>query len=248
MNLLNKSFLKRSQDHAIETEDTHFINKLSYSLFKKQLNEQWHQIEYLLKRELIQSSTSSWRASVLFAKKKDETWRMCIDYWVLNSVTVQNDYSLSKIQNCLDMIETATYFSKIDLTSEYWQIEVVKKNCLKTVFNIRAEKYEFYYMSFDLSNVSVTFQVIMNNILWLCLNNFVIVYLNNILVYLHLHSKHIKHIWNVLQCLSDTKLYTKSSKYIFLQRSIEFCDHIIEQETVKMNYSKMCTIMKWSSL
>ena len=173
---------------------------------------------------------------------------MCIDYCELNSVTVQNSYSLSKIQDCLDMIETVTYFSKIDLTSEYWQINVKEKDCLKTAFNTHSDKYEFCVMLFELTNASATFQEIMNDILHLYLDKFVVVYLDNILIYSNFREEHLEHVQKVLALLKKHKLYAKLFKCAFLQQAIEFCDHIVGQGSVWMNMAKVKTILKWSPL
>ena len=143
------------------------------------------------------------------------------------------------------MIETITYFSKIDLTSEYWQINVKEKNCLKTAFNTHSDKYEFCVMLFRLTNASATFQEIINDILHLYLNKFVIVYLNNILIYSNFRKEHLKYVWKILALLKKHKLYAKSFKCIFLQQAIEFCDYIVSQKSIWMNMTKVKTILKW---
>ena len=223
---------ERPQDHTIETGDAHPMNRSPYSLSKEQLDEQKRQIEYLINRGLVRPSTSPWGAPVLFAKKKDGSWRMCIDYRGLNSVTVRNGYPLPKIQDCLDMIGTATHFSKIDLTSGYWQINVKEKDCLKTAFNTHSDKYEFCVMLFELTNASATFQEIMNDILHLYLDKFVVVYLDNILIYSNFREEHLEHVQKVLALLKKHKLYAKLFKCAFLQQAIEFCDHIVGQGSV----------------
>ena len=248
MNLPNHSPPERSQDHTIETGDAHPINKSPYSLSKEQLNEQKRQVNYLLDRGLVRPSTSPWGSPVLFAKKKDGTWRMCIDYRALNNVTVRNGYPLPKIQDCLDMIGTATYFSKIDLTSGYWQISVVDKDRAKTAFNTRSGKYEFCVMPFGLTNAPATFQAIMNDILRPFLDKFVVVYLDDILIYSNSKEEHMEHVRSVMQALADAKLYANPSKCTFLQKSIEFCGHIVGQGTVRMDHSKVRTIKEWPPL
>ena len=237
-----------SQNHSIDNDDAKSINKSSYELFKKQLNEQDTQIDYLLKRELVRSSTSLWEASVLFAKKKNEEWRMCIDYRALNAMTLKNDYSLSRIQNCLDMIETTRSFNKIDLTSEYWQINVVERDRHKTTFNIKRDKYEFCVMFFELTNASITFQTMMNEMLRSYLDKFVIIYLNDILIYFKNDEKHSQHVKLIVKALRTNDFYVKSSKCVFYQKRIEFCDHIIDNEEIRMNETKLKIIRDWSSL
>ena len=211
----NKSLSKRSQNHRIDIEDVKSVNKFSYELFKKQLNEQVTQIDYLTKKNLVRLSTSSWKSSVFFVKKKNDIWRMCIDYRILNAMIQKNDYSLSKIQDCLNMIETTRNFSKIDLISDYWQINVIEENRHKTTFNIRRDKYEFCVMSFELINVFAIFQAIMNDMLRSYLNKFVIVYLNDILIYSKNDEKHFEHVRFVIETFHKHDYYAKSSKCFF---------------------------------
>ena len=141
-----------------------------------------------------------------------------------------------------------THFSKIDLTFRYWQINVKKKNWLKTAFNTYTDKYKFCVMLFKLINASATFQKIINDILQLFLNKFVIVYLDNILIYSNFCEKYLKYVQKILKLLKKYKLYIKSSKCVFLQQAIEFCDHIMSQEIIYINLIKIKTILKWSSL
>ena len=246
--LSNQSFSERSQDHRIDIEDVKSVNKFPYGLFKKQLNEQVTQIDYLTERNLVRSSTSSWEASVLFVKKKDGFWRMCIDYRALNAMTQRNGYSLSKIQDCLNMIGTARSFSKIDLINDYWQINVVEEDRHKTAFNIRRDKYEFCVMFFELVNVFAIFQAIMNDMLRPYLDKFVIVYLNDILIYFKNDEEHLEHVKLVIEVLHKHDYYAKSSKCSFFQQQIEFCEHIVDNGEMRMNEIKLKIIQNWSSL
>ena len=236
---------ERPQDHTIDTGDARPVNKSPYSLSKEQLDEQKRQIEYLLERNLIRPSTSPWGAPVLFAKKKDGTWRMCIDYRALNDITVRNGYPLPKIQDCLIQIGKAKCFSKIDLLSGYWQIGVAEKDRLKTVFNTRTGKYEFCVMPFGLTNAPATFQGIMNDLLRDFLDDFVVVYLDDILIYSNSDEEHLEHVKKVMQRLQDAKLYARPSKCCFMQKTVEFCGHIVGNGEVKMDAAKVKTITEW---
>ena len=148
---------KRSQNHNIDIENARSINKSFYELLHEQLTEQTIQIDYLMKRELIRLNTSFWKTFILFAKKKDKEWKICINYRAFNVMIQKNNYSLSKIQDCLNMIETMKSFNKIDLINEYWQINVVEEDRHKIAFNIKRDKYEFCVMSFELINASIMF-------------------------------------------------------------------------------------------
>ena len=239
---------ERPQDHSIDTGDARPVNKSPYGLSHEQLTEQATQIDYLMERGLVRPSTSPWGAPVLFAKKKDGGWRMCIDYRALNAVTQKNGYPLPKIQDCLDMIGTARSFSKIDLTSGYWQINVVEGDRHKTAFNTRRGKYEFCVMPFGLTNAPATFQAVMNDLLRPYLDKFVVVYLDDILIYSKNDEEHTQHIKLVVEALRKHGFYAKPSKCSFYQKHIEFCGHIIGDGEVKMDEAKLKAIRDWPPL
>ena len=213
--LSDDSSSKKPQNYDIDTDNAKSINKSLYFLFKKQLDEQTTQIDYLLKKKLVRFNISFWKFSVLFVKKKNEKWKMCINYKTFNAVTFKNGYSLSKIQDCLNMIKTAKTFNKIDLTSEYWQINVLEKNRHKTAFNIRKNKYEFCVMLFELINASTTFQTVINDMLRFFLNKFVVIYLNDILIYFKNDEKHYEHVKLVMKAFRKNDYYAKPSKCVF---------------------------------
>lgn len=239
---------ERPQDHSIDTGDARPVNKSPYPLSKEQNDELGTQIDYLLEKKLVRPSISPLGALVLFAKKKDGGWRVCIDYRALNAVTLKNGYPLPKIQDCLDMIGTARSFSKIDLTSGYWQINVVEKDRHKTAFNIRRGKYEFCVMPFRLVNASPTFQNITNDMLRPFLDKFVVVYLDDILIYSKNDKEHLEHVKLVVETLRENGYYAKPSKCAFFQKTIEFCGHIIGNGEVRMDEAKLKAIRDWPQL
>ena len=186
--------------------------------------------------------SSSWGAPVLFVKKKDGTWHMCVDYWALNKITMKNSYPLLKIQECLDQIGSACFFLKIDLLSGYWQICIIDGDTSKMVFNTRISKYKFCVLPFGLTNAPATFQMLMNNILQPFLDDFVVVYLDNIFVYSKTEEEHCMHIKKVLQVLLDNSLYACPNKCTFFQITIEFCGHIVMEGEVCMDSHKLAAI------
>ena len=232
-------------DHRIDTRDARPVNHNTYSLTPEQLKEQACQICYLEEWDLIQLSSSSWGAPVLFVKKKDGTWHMCMDYQALNEITVKNGYPLPKIQECLDQIGSAHFFSKIDLLSGYWQICIADGNTSKMAFNTHISKYKFCVLPFGLTNALATFQTLMNNILQPFLDNFVVVYLDDILVYSKTEEEHCTHIKKVLQVLLDNSLYAHPDKCVFFQTTIEFCGHIVMEGEVRMDPHKLAAIQDW---
>ena len=143
-----------------------------------------------MNKDLICKFISLWGFLILFIKKKKNTWWICIDYRALNNITVKNEYLLLWIQKCLNWIDKAQYLIKLNLTLSYYQVYIIKNNIKKTVFNTHYSKCKFIIMLFKLCNVSVTFQLIINSILWNLLNKFYLIYLNNILIFFNSISDH----------------------------------------------------------
>ncbi|XP_019263698.1 PREDICTED: uncharacterized protein LOC109241408, partial [Nicotiana attenuata] len=137
---------------------------------------------------------------------------MCIDYRQLNKVTVKNKYPLPRIDDLLDQLQGERVFSKIDLRSGYHQLKIRDSDILKTAFRTRYGNYEFLVMSFGLTNAPATFMHFMNNVFRPYLDSFVIVFINDILVYSRSQEEHTEHLRVVLQRLREEKLYAKFSK------------------------------------
>ncbi len=172
---------------------------------------------------------------------------MCINYRVLNNITVKNEYSLLWIQKCLDQIDKVWYLIKLNLTLSYYQVHVAENNTKKTVFNTHYSKYKFMTMLFKLCNVSATFQSMMNSILQNLLNKFCLIYLNNILIFSDLISDHWKHLWTVLNILKKHKLYAKSNKCTVEMKILKFYKHIMKQDTLWSVSIKISVIKNWSA-
>jgi hypothetical protein len=236
---------RRAVDHAIETGDANPINKNAYPLSVQQLQEQARQVDELLQRGLIRESVSPWGAPVLFVPKKNGEWRMCIDYRMLNSKTLKNAYPLPRIQECIDRLSKAKHLSSIDLLSGYWQLRVAEMDIPKTAFNTRYGKYEFLVMPFGLTNAPATFQTLMNSILRPFIDKFVLVYLDDILVYSDSEEEHLKHLEMVFEALRQHSLYARPEKCVFDQPTVEFCGHLVGQGVVKVLDSKVKVIKEW---
>ncbi len=218
---------QRDIEHEIETGDAAPVNTRAYPLSSQQLKKQTKQITELLEKGLIRESTSSWGSPVLFVKKANGGWRMCVDYRGLNLKTRKNTYPLPLIQECIDQMGNATHMSTLDLTSGYWQIRVAMKDIPKTAFNTRYGKYEFLVMPFGLTNAPATFQTLINNVLRPFLDKFVVVYLDDITVYSNSYEEHLKHLRQVFEALTQHKLYANPAKCVFNKSEVKFCGHII---------------------
>ena len=236
---------KRDIEHEIETGDAAPVNTRAYPLSSQQLKEQTKQIIELLEKGLIRESTSSWGSPVLFVKKANGGWRMCVDYRGLNLKTRKNTYPLPLIQECIDQMGNATHMSTLDLTSGYWQIRVAMKDVPKTAFNTRYGKYEFLVMPFGLTNAPATFQTLINNVLRPFLDKFVVVYLDDITVYSNSYEEHLKHLRQVFEVLAQHKLYANPAKCVFNKPEVKFCGHIVGNGTVRVLQDKIQAINEW---
>jgi hypothetical protein len=168
-----------------------------------------------LEKGYIRPSTSPWAAPVLFVEKKDGTKRMCIDYRALNEVTVKNKYPLPRIKDLFDQLRGASVFSKIDLRSGYHQLRIRPSDISKTSFITMYGLYEFMVMSFGLTNAPAYFMYMMNIVFMDYLDKFVVVFINDILLYSQNEQEHKEHLSKVLQRLRDCQLYAKLSKCEF---------------------------------
>ena len=226
----------RSVDHQIPLKpDMPPPFKGIFRLSQLELRELKRQLDQLLKDGKIKPSTSPYGAPVLFVKKKDGKFRMCIDYRALNSQTIQNRYALPRIDELFDRLHGAKVFSKLDLTSGYYQIAINPKDRYKTAFRTRYGHYEFNVMPFGLTNAPATFQTLMNDIFRDLLDVCVIVYLDDILVYSKNEDEHEQHLRQVLQRLKDNQLYARLSKCTFFTNSIEYLGHIVDGDGLRPN-------------
>jgi transposase InsO family protein len=226
----------RTVDHQIPLKaDMPPPFKGIFRLSQFELQELKKQLDQLLKDGKINPSTSPYGAPVLFVKKKDGTLRMCIDYRALNSQTIQNRYALPRIDELFDRLYGAKIYSKIDLTSGYYQIAIDPKDRPKTAFRTRYGHYEFNVMPFGLTNAPATFQTLMNDIFRDLLDVCVIVYLDDILIYSKNKEEHEQQLRQVLQRLKDHQLFAKLSKCTFFSDSIEYLGHIADGEGLRPN-------------
>jgi hypothetical protein len=180
-----------------------------------ELKELKEQIKILLDKGLIRPSSSPWGCQALFVKKKDDSLRMCVDYRPLNEVTIKNKYPLPRIDILFDQISGARYLSKIDLRLGYHQIKIRKKDIPKMAFSTRYGLYEFTVMSFGLTNAPAYFMYLMNSIFMEELDVFVVIFIDDILIYSKTQEDHARHIHIVLQKLREHRLDAKFSKCEF---------------------------------
>ena len=178
-------------------------------------------------------------------KKKDGTLQMCIDYRQLNKVTVKNKYPLPRIEDLFDQLKGEDVFSKIDLRSGYYQLRVKEVDVPKTAFRTRYGHYEFLVMPFGLTNASAPFMDLMNRVFRPYVNQFVVVFIDDILVYSKDAQEHEQHLKLVLQTLREKKLNAKLSKCEFWLKEFSFLSHIVSAKGIKVDPTKIEAVVNW---
>jgi hypothetical protein len=222
------------------------ISKQPYRMSVEELKELKKQLTELQEAGYIHPSSSPWGALVLFVQKKDGSQRMCVDYRSLNDVTVKNEYPLPRIEDLFDQMRGARVFSKIDLWSGYHQMKIRPSDIPKTAFSTQYGLYEFNVMSFGLTNAPAYFMNLMNKVFMEYLDRFVVVFIDDILIYSKSDSDHEEHLRSVLQKLWDNQLYAKFSKCEFWIDKVPFLGHIISNGGISEDPAKVKEIMAWS--
>ena len=186
-------------EFSIELESgTAPISRRPYRMALKELAEMKTQLEGLLKKGFIHPSSSSWGCPAIFMKKKDGTLRICVDYRPLNAVTIKNKYPLPRIDTLFDQLAGAKVFSKIDLHFGYHQIKIRPQDIPKIAFSTRYGLYEYLAMSFGLTNAPAIFMYLMNSVFMPELHKFVVVFIDDILIYSKNKEEHAQHLQIVL--------------------------------------------------
>ena len=235
-------------DHAITLEAGSLPTwRPTYRMSPAELQEVQKQLDDLLDKGFIQPSVSPYGAPILFVRKKEGTLRMCVDYRALNKQTVRNRYPLPRTDELLDQLHGAAVFSKIDLQSGYHQVRVKAEDVPKTAFRTRYGHFEFKVLPFGLTNAPATFMAFMNDVLRPYLDKFVVVFLDDILIYSRNEEEHLGHLQLVLEKLREHKLYAKQSKCAFLLEEVEFLGHIVSKHGIKMDGAKVQAVAAWPS-
>jgi hypothetical protein len=196
-------------------------------------------LKELLDKGYIHPSSSPWGCPSLFVKKKDQSLRLCVDYRPLNVITIRNKYPLSRIDILFDQLIGAKVFFKVDLRSGYHQIKIHPEDVPKTAFSTRYELYEYLVMLFGLTNAPTHFMYLMKSVFMPELKKFVVVFINDILVYSKNEEEYVWHLRVILQRLQDHQLYAKFSKCAFWVKKVPFLGHIISAEGIAVDPSKV---------
>ena len=210
-----------------------------------ELEELQKQLTMYLEKGWIRPSSSAFGAPVVFARKSDGTLRFCVDYRALNDLTVKNAYPLPRIDDLIDHLRDARYFTSLDLSSAYHQIPMSPPDIHKTAFRTRYGHFEFTVMPFGLTNAPATCQQVMNDILRPYLDRFVAVYLDDLMIWSSSEQEHLDHIRTILEALKKANLHLKLSKCSFAARETKFLGYIISPAGVSADPKKLAAMANW---
>ncbi len=202
-------------------------------------------IQEELAKGFIRPSTSPASAGFFFVKKKDGGLRPCIDYRCLNENTVKFRYPLPLVPAALEQLRQAKYYTKLDLRNAYNLIRICEGDEWKTAFSTTSGHYEYLVMPFGLANSPSVFQAFMNDIFRDMLDRWVIVYIDDILIYSDTQEEHVRHVRSVLKRLLQHQLYVKAEKCEFHQTNTSFLGYIISQDGVSMDDKKVQAVLDW---
>ncbi|TIB06886.1 hypothetical protein E3P89_04152 [Wallemia ichthyophaga] len=240
---------KRGIEHQIDLKEDHIPPSRSpYRLSWEQNDELKKQLKELIEKQHIEPSISPYGAPVMFVKKADGSMRMCIDYRALNHITVKNKHPLPLIDEQIDQLAGAKFFSKIDLRSGYHQVRINARDIEKTAFNTKYGHFQFKVMPFGLCNAPGTFQYLMQDIFKDELDQYVAVYIDDILIFSKTYEEHLKHLDAVLMKLKKNGLYGKLSKCEFAMKQVEFLGYVIDQHGVQPRDDKVKVVLQWPKL
>ncbi|GBG64119.1 hypothetical protein CBR_g40567 [Chara braunii] len=217
-----------------------------YRMSEEELEVLRAQLDDLLAKGWIRPSSSPYGAPVLFVRKRNKDLRLCIDYRKLNAQTVKNAEPLPRIDDLLERLGGAKYFSKLDLKSRYHQISIRPNDRYKTAFKTRYGHFEWVVMPFGLTNAPTTFQAAMTNEFRAMLDRFVLVYLDDILVYSRTLEDHLGHLRRVLETLRRAKYKANHDKCEFVWQELEYLGHFVTPEGIFPLSDKIQAIQEWA--
>ena len=237
---------KREVVHSIEVQPgSEPPYRTPYRLRPAEQDELEEQVKDLLTQGFIRPSQSPYGAPVLFVPKKDGRWRMCIDYRALNRQTVKDRYPLPRIDTLLDRLGSAKVFTKLDLASGYHQIAMDEGSIYRTAFTTSLGQWEFMVMPFGLCNAPATFQRLMNKVFAVEINQFILVYLDDILIFSESVEEHWKHLQVALERLRKAKLYGRMRKCEFLKNRVDYLGYEVSEKGIHASPEKIKAVVNW---
>ncbi len=236
----------RDIEHEIELEPgSNPVAQQMYRLTFEELAELKKQILHYLEKGFIRPSKSPYGAPILFVRKKNGAMRMCVDYRGLNRITKKNRCPLPRIEELLDKLSGAKYFTSLDLDSAFHHIKITEKDIEKTAFRTPFGHFEFVVLPFGLCNAPATFQTLMNTIFRDELYQFVLCYLDDIMIFSKTLADHNKHVRHVCEKLKQHKLSVNKKKCLFFQTKIAWLGYVISENGIEVDQNKISTILEW---
>ena len=231
--------------HRISTTDSRPVNQPYRSIPAHQYNEVKNHINELLSKGIVRESYSPYASPIVIVRKKNGEMRLCVDYRKLNEKTVRDAYPLPRIQESFDALVGAQYFTTLDLASGYHQLAVHEEDIPKTAFSTPFGLYEYTRLPFGLATAPATFQRLMHATMDEFLFSFLLVYLDDLLIYSKTFEEHISHLDRVLTRLEETGLKLKLSKCQFLRKEVSYLGHTISAEGLSCQSEKIAAVRDW---
>ena len=214
-----------------------------YALYQK--NEIDKTVQEMMKSGTIQPSSSPYASPVVLVKKKDGSWRLCVDYRGLNELTIKDRFLIPVIEDLMDELGGSVVYSKIDLRGGYHQVRMNIDDIHKTAFKTHSDHYEYLVMPFGLTNGPATFQSLMNFVFRKFLRKFVLIFFDDILVYSDSLEAHEGHLRIVFEVMRSNNLFVKESKCEFGTEKVEYLGHYIEKKGISTDPNTIKAVAEW---